>query len=340
MIRVGIYGATGYTGLELTRLLWRHPVVEVAFVTSGSRAGDRLSQVHPQAPDLTLVDPDRAPAGDVDCALLCLPHAASAERAVTLLDAGLRVIDLSADFRLRDADTYRQWYDHEHPAPALLSEAIYGLTEHARTRLPGARLVANPGCYATSILLPLLPLVEAGALRGSIIADSKSGVSGAGRVPRPHTHFVEVQEGFSAYAIGRAHRHLPEMEQALAGRGQAPPLIFSPHLLPVRRGILSTLYLELAPGWSHGRLRERLSAAYQGEPFVQLLEPGALPSLAHVQRTNRCVIGSAPAGEGRAILVSCLDNLVKGAAGQAVQNLNAMFGLDETVGLEPTGATR
>ncbi|MCB9177199.1 MAG: N-acetyl-gamma-glutamyl-phosphate reductase [Caldilineae bacterium] len=336
MIRVGIFGATGYAGLELVRILWRHPVVEIAFATSTSQAGGRLSDIHPQAPDFPLIAPDQAPLDAIDCALLCLPHAASAEQAIRALDAGRRVIDLSADFRLRDPAVYRRWYAHEHPAPELLDEAVYGLTEQARDRLPGARLVANPGCYATSILLPLLPLVSAGALRGPIIADSKSGVSGAGRTPQAHTHFVEVYENFSAYNVGRSHRHLPEMEQALAGWGGAgaPSLIFSPHLLPVRRGILSTLYAGLAPGWSPGRARERLAAAWADEPFLRLLPEGRLPSLMHVVRSNGCVLGMAEAGPDQLILVSVLDNLVKGAAGQAVQNLNAMFGLDETIGLE------
>lgn len=335
MIRVGVFGSTGYTGLELLGILARHPGVEIGFACSGSMAGRSLSEVHPQAPDIPMIAPDAAPLETVEAVFLCLPHAASATMARRALDAGARVIDLSADFRLRDPDAYARWYGGPHPHPELLDEAVYGLTEWVRPLLPAARLVANPGCYATSVLMPLAPLALAGALdkSGSIVADSKSGVSGAGRPPKAHTHFVEVAENFGPYAIGRSHRHLPEMEQILAGWGPAPPLIFSPHLLPVRRGILSTLYVPLAAGWDEARARAALADAYAGEPFVRLLPEGQLPSLAHVVGTNRCAIGTAGVHAGTLLLCSALDNLVKGAAGQAVQNLNAMFGVGEGEGL-------
>jgi len=334
MIRAGIYGATGYTGWELVKLLRRHPAADIAFLTSQSQAGKTLRDSFPAAPALPLLAGEDAPLAAVDLVFLCLPHAAAAETAVVALAAGKRVIDLSADFRLRDAATYAHWYAHTHPAPDLLAEAIYGLTEVCRAELPGARLVANPGCYPTSVLLALRPLLLSDVpLAGPIIADSKSGVSGAGRAPSQTTHFVEVAGNFSAYKIGRAHRHLPEMEQAIAAwRAGAPPLVFSPHLLPVPRGILSTVYVALGKDVTEAELRARYAAAYNGEPFIDLLPPGETASLAHVIYTNRCAIGLTLVGR-TLILTSAIDNLIKGAAGQAVQNMNVMFGCEETTGL-------
>lgn len=333
MIKTGIIGATGYTGLELVRILARHPAVQVSFAASRSNAGRSLSSVHPAAPSLPLIAPEEAPLGDVDVVFLCLPHAAVAPTAVAALDAGARVVDLSADFRLKDPETYAQWYGVEHPAPHLLSEAVYGLTEFARPELSGVHLVANPGCYPTSVLLALRPLLQAGAISGTIIADSKSGVSGAGRTPKQHTHFVEVADNFSPYKIGRAHRHLPEMEQGMkAAAPDAPALIFSPHLLPVPRGILSTIYAPLKEGWTEAKARDVFDDAYCDEPFVHVLPPGELATLAHVNHSNRCALALTTAGE-TLIITSAIDNLVKGAAGQAVQNMNIIFGLDETAGL-------
>lgn len=334
MIRAGIYGATGYTGLELVKLLQRHPAADVAFVASQSQAGKRLRAVFPNAPDLPLIAGDDAPLDAVDVVFLCLPHAAAAETAVVALAAGKRVIDLSADFRLRDAATYAHWYAHVHPAPDLLAEAVYGLTEVYRDDLPGARLVANPGCYPTSVLLALRPLLLSDIpLAGPIIADSASGVSGAGRSPSLTSHFVEVADNFSPYKIGRAHRHLPEMEQAIAWwRAGAPALIFSPHLLPVPRGILSTVYVQLADDVDETELRARYAAAYEGEPFVTVLPQGELASLAHVNYTNRCAVALTLVGR-TLILTSAIDNLIKGAAGQALQNMNVLFGCPETTGL-------
>lgn len=334
MIRAGIYGATGYTGLELVKLLQRHPAAEIAFVTSQSQASKRLSDVFPGAPALPLVVGEDASLDEVDVVFLCLPHAAAAETALVALNAGARVIDLSADFRLRDAATYEQWYAHTHPAPDLLVEAVYGLTEVNRTCLPGARLVANPGCYPTSVLLALRPLLLSDiAISGPIIADSASGVSGAGRGLSLTTHFVEVADNYSPYKIGRAHRHLPEMEQAVGWwREAAPAIIFSPHLLPVPRGILSTIYVNLAEGVVEAELRALYTATYDGEPFVDVLPAGELASLAHVTHTNRCAIALTLTGR-TLILTSAIDNLIKGAAGQAVQNMNVMFGHPETLGL-------
>lgn len=334
MIRVGIYGATGYTGYELVKLLQRHPAAEIAFATSQSHAGKTLADVFPAAPALPLVVGEDAPLDAVDVVFLCLPHAAAAATAVTALQSGARVIDLSADFRLRDASAYTEWYDHAHPAPHLLAEAVYGLTEVYRSDLPGARLVANPGCYPTSVLLALRPLLLSDIpISGPIIADSKSGVSGAGRTPSPTTHFVEVADNFTPYKIGRAHRHLPEMEQAIHWwRNNAPPLIFSPHLLPVPRGILSTLYVTLGKEVAEDELRGLYSAAYAGEPFIDVLPAGRLASLAHVNHTNRCAIALTLTGQ-TLILTSAIDNLVKGAAGQAIQNMNVVFRCPETYGL-------
>jgi N-acetyl-gamma-glutamyl-phosphate reductase len=335
MIRVAVFGATGYTGLELAGLLAGHPEVALSQLVSSSQAGRSLRAVHPAAPDLPLIGAVDARLDAVDAVFLCLPHGESARTAAAALSAGTRVIDLSADFRLRDATDYETWYQTPHPHPGLLAEAVYGLTEACRERLPTARLVANPGCYPTSILLPLWPLLEAGALRGTVIADSKSGVSGAGRVPKLGSLYAELAENFYPYGIGQTHRHWPEMRQAMAGWADAAPdLVFAPHLLPVTRGILSTLHLQLAPAWNLSRVRQALEARYEGEPFVRVLPPGEAASLAHVTRSNRCVIGVHAAGPAdRLILTSALDNLVKGAGGQALQNFNVMFGLPETAGL-------
>ena len=335
MIKTGIFGATGYTGYELVKILQRHAQVEIVFATSHSFAGKMLSDVYPQAPHLPLVSGDKAPMSEVDVVFLCLPHAAAAETAVTALAAGVTVIDLSADFRLKDADTYAAWYDKAHPAPHLLAKAVYGLTEFSRNELPGAKLVATPGCYPTSILLPLRPLLKSTLpVTGPIIADSKSGTSGAGRTPKPNSHFIQVQNNCSPYKIGRSHRHLPEIEQVMNWfREDAPSLIFSPHLLPVERGILSTIYINFSAPTTLDDIRPLFSQMYSNEPFVCLLPEGELATLAHVTHSNKCVIGLTMVSETTLIITSAIDNLVKGAAGQAVQNMNVVFGLEETLGL-------
>jgi len=348
-VRAGVYGATGYTGLELIALLRRHPAVRIAFATSRSYAGQSLDDVDPSlpaGPSEVLVDHDAAEPSRTDVVFVCLPHGAAAPTVAAALAAGTRAIDLSADFRLSDPATYQAWYGVDHPAPELLTEAVYGLTEHARQSLAAARLVANPGCYPTSALLPLLPLVVSGAIdpMRPVVIDSKSGVTGAGRAPQLHTSFAQVHGNFRPYAIGRRHRHLPEMERMLgqSARGagtQVGRLVFTPHLLPVDRGILSTLYVPLAAGWDPVAARAAVAEAYRGEPFVVVLDEGAVVSLEHVVRTNRCAISfhaaddDADGASPMAIIVSAVDNLVKGAAGQAVQNMNVMFGLDETLGL-------
>jgi N-acetyl-gamma-glutamyl-phosphate reductase len=334
MIKTGIFGATGYTGHELVKILGRHPQVDVVFGTSQSFAGQTLAEVYLQAPSLPLILSEEAPLSEVDVVFLCLPHAAAAETAVTALNANIKVIDLSADFRLKNAATYATWYDKTHPAPHLLAEAVYGLTEFARDQLPGAKLVATPGCYPTSILLPLRPLLTTNLpIIGPIIADSKSGISGAGRAPKQNTHFVEAHNNFLPYKIGRSHRHLPEIEQMMKEwHAGAPSLIFSPHLLPVERGILSTIYVNFSEPVTMAEIRPLFHKLYDAEPFIHLLPEGELATLAHVTHSNNCVIGLAQAGN-TLIITSAIDNLVKGAAGQAVQNMNVVFGLEETMGL-------
>ena len=333
-IKVGIFGTTGYTGAELVTILARHPQVEIVFGTSSSFVGQVLSDVYQAAPDLPLISGEKAPLAEVDVVFLCLPHGAAAETAVRCLNAGVKVIDLSADFRLKDVNSYETWYGVAHPAPHLLAEAVYGLTEFVRDCLPGARLVANPGCYTTTNLLALQPLMAAQVkVAGTVICDSKSGVSGAGRSPKPGTHFVQVADNFAPYKIGRSHRHLPEMEEVIGGWHHNPPsLIFSPHLLPVPRGILSNIYVPLADEWTEGDLRQLYLNTYAGEPFVKVLPAGQLATLAHVTYTNRCAISLTLTGN-MLILTSATDNLVKGAAGQAVQNMNVVMGVEETLGL-------
>lgn len=338
MLRIGVFGATGYTGYELIRLLSGHAQADLVFATSRSNAGRRLSDLYPCPCDVSLTDPESVwvdGLGGVDVVFLCLPHGESMPTVKRVYDAGVRAIDLSADLRLRDAAVYERWYRTQHSAPTLLGEAVYGLPEVYRERISGAALVGNPGCYPTSVLLALHPLVRGGHLSDSrIIVDSKSGVSGAGRKLSVPYLFCEVSEDFRPYNIGHAHRHISEMEQELAAWGDRDVRVtFSPHLLPVARGIVSTIYVTLETGWSVPRLVDLYHEAYRDEPFVHVLPAGKLASLAYVVRTNRCAISFAEAGEGDFIVVSAIDNLVKGASGQAIQNMNVMFGLDETMGL-------
>jgi N-acetyl-gamma-glutamyl-phosphate reductase len=335
MINVGIYGVTGYAGYELLRWLGRHPAARVVFATSESHAGKTLASVYPGPLDTALIAPDQAPLAEVDVVFLGLPHGVAAQTAQRARAAGVRVVDLSADFRLATSHEYTRWYKHEHPAPELLP-APYGLPELHRAALTDAALIANPGCYPTSVLLGLAPLLRAGALTDpTIIVDAKSGVSGAGRAPKQNTHFVEVSESLAPYSIGHVHRHVGEMEQEAArlSSDQAPQIIFSPHLLPINRGILSTMYVRIPADWSEERARALYAERYAGEPFVRLLPAGQLATIAHTAHTNLCVISLTLAQPGQLIVVSSIDNLVKGAAGQAIQNMNVMFGLDEILGL-------
>ncbi len=326
MKRVAVLGASGYTGRELARLLRHHDslVVEGLF---GGREG-----VAPDAPELPCDDRiemlDWKRIERCDGVFLCTPHGASAELARRSLELGVKVVDLSADFRLPDAKQYAALHQHVHPAPELLGEAVYGLVEHARDAIAPARLVANPGCYPTSILLALKPLIEAGLVdaHAPIVADSKSGVSGAGKNASARTHFGATNENFLAYAVG-THRHAPEI-QRYAGSDK---IVFVPHLLPIFRGILSTIYVPPSNGVGAGEVMACLADRYSGERFVHVY-PRGLPELNRVQMTNECHIGVAACGD-LVVVVSAIDNLVKGASGQALQNMNLMLGLEESAGL-------
>ncbi len=323
---VGIVGASGYVGQELTRLLAQHPALVVRERMT-ARPG-----VVPDAPESEFDEPlsalDVEAFSTLEGVFLCTPHGAATELARAALAAGCKVVDLSADFRLRDPTRYAAAYGQAHGAPELLGEAVYGLTEHAREGLDRARLVANPGCYPTAVLLPLLPLLAAGAIDGEspIIADCKSGLSGAGKTPSAKSHFGAVHENFQAYSVGD-HRHAPEIHQ----EARTERIVFVPHLLPVFRGILATIYVTPAPGTSAADLRSILASRYEGERFVRVLGR-SMPRLSDVQRTNLCAIGLADAW-GQVVIVSVIDNLVKGAAGQAIQNMNRLLSIDEGAGL-------
>ncbi len=347
MIQIGIYGATGYTGLELLRLLQRHPQAEVAWLTSENSAGQEFGDVFSVPPAIgahKLVASVDADLGVVDLVFCCLPHAVSLEWVARARAAGAKVIDLSADYRLKDPAVYEKTYGHAHTQRELLAHAVYGIPELHRAEIATASLVANPGCYPTSVILGLAPLAKAGWLSGTVISDSKSGISGAGRSPSLKTHFVEANENVSPYNIGRVHRHLPEMEQELgqianskhlpntAGAGWQ--LIFSPHLTPISRGMLSTIYVTLPEGVSEAQVREKYQAMYADEPLVYLLKPGQVATMGHTTNTNFCAIGLTLVPDTRTLIItSSIDNLGKGASGAAVQNMNAMFGLLETTGL-------
>jgi N-acetyl-gamma-glutamyl-phosphate reductase len=337
-LRIGILGASGYTGAELLRLLALHPGIDIRLLTADRQAGKPLSEIFPHLGRLDLPVPvkvDEADWSEVDFVFCCLPHGTTQE-VIAALPRELKVVDLSADFRLADLETYATWYGHAHRAPELQKEAVYGLTELARDAVARARLVANPGCYPTSAQLPLVPLLEAGKIEGEdIIIDAKSGVTGAGRDAKQQNLFAEVAEGIHAYGIA-GHRHAPEIEQGLSDAAGRPITVnFTPHLMPMSRGILSSIYVRLADGASADDLRETLAKRYAGEAFVRVLPAGQSPATRHVRGSNYCLIGVfADRVRGRAILVSVIDNLVKGASGQAVQNMNLMAGWAETTGLE------
>jgi N-acetyl-gamma-glutamyl-phosphate reductase len=337
-IRIAVLGASGYTGADLVRLAVSHPAIEVVALAANQKAGQTMADIWPHFvpyPGLPrLVRADAIDWSGVDAVFGCLPHAASAELLSTLKT--VRIIDLSADFRLTDPDTYGEWYGVTHPAPHLLAEAVYGLSEMARPRLRTAQLVACPGCYPTAALLALLPLAEAGLIgRANITINALSGVSGAGRGLKEANLFAEVSEAVAPYAVGR-HRHMPEIEQEL-GRafGAAVAVSFTPHLIPMNRGELETITVELAPGRTAADLRTALGARYAAEPFVHLLPDGLAPATRMVRGSNHVVLNVFPDRiEGRAIVIVAIDNLVKGSSGQAIQNMNLMFGLAETMGLE------
>jgi len=337
-VRIAVLGASGYTGAELLRLLLRHPAAKIQAVTAERQAGKAMAEVFPHLAPFGLPDTIRIDAVDwseIDFVFCALPHGTTQE-VIAGLPRGVKVVDLSADFRLRDVAVYAEWYGHEHRAPDLQREAVYGLTELCRPAVRAARLVANPGCYPTASMLPLIPLLAAGQIDpGCLIIDAKSGVSGAGRDAKQANLFCEVSEGMNAYGVGR-HRHMPEMEQELSlAAGQPVSLSFTPHLIPMDRGELITTYVRLTGGASVDDLRATLSAKYTGEPFITVVPAGVIPSTRHVRGSNHLHVGVfADHRPGWAIVISVLDNLVKGASGQAIQNMNVMLGLDESLGLE------
>ena len=329
-VKVGIINVTGYVGMELARLLHHHPRVELASITGRSAVGQRLGVVLPHLADIDMaIEPEL---GEVTLVFSALPHMMSAEAVAEALGRGIKVIDISADFRLKEAEDYQKWYDFAHPAPQLLGEAVYGLVELNRQQITPSRLVANPGCYPTSAILALAPAVRERLIEPDIVIDAKSGVSGAGRTLSMGTHFAEVNENVSAYAL-EGHRHLPEITQELGGLNPALALsvTFVPHLVPMSRGILTTCYARLKA--EKQNVQEIYREFYRDEPFVRVVD--IPPQTKQTLGTNLCLIYPTidPRTE-RLIVVSCIDNLIKGGAGQAVQSMNLMLGLDEEMSLE------
>jgi len=337
-IKAGILGASGYTGADLVRLAACHPQLELAVLTANAHAGKPMRAVFPHLGNLALPDlikVEEANWSDLDVVFCGLPHGTTQE-IIAALPPSLRVVDMSADFRLRNIETYAQWYGHEHRAPDLQKDAVYGLSEHYRDEIRGARLVACPGCYPTAALLLLIPLLKAGVISAEdLIIDAKSGVSGAGRAPKENTLFCEAGEGLSPYAIA-SHRHAPEIEQELSVAANTDVAVnFTPHLIPMSRGELLTVYARLEGGANAEAVRAVLQDRYGDEPFVWLAEPGEVPKTQNVRGSNFCQIGVFQDRlPGRVILVSTLDNQVKGSSGQALQNMNQLVGLDETAGLQ------
>jgi N-acetyl-gamma-glutamyl-phosphate reductase len=339
-VSIAILGASGYTGAELIRILLQHPHADIRVLTGDSQAGKDMGDVYPHLRFKwlpSLVTLEQACFKDIRLVFCCLPHGTT-QPIIAKLPEHLKVIDLSADFRLADPELYAKWYGHPHQAVRLQQEAAYGLTELVRSELKNTRLVANPGCYPTTVLLPLMPLLEAKLIQpGGIVIDAKSGVTGAGRAAKQANLFTELNDGISAYGIA-SHRHCPEIEQGLSYSADTPVTVtFTPHLMPMNRGMLSTLYVKLAGKHTADDLRRALKRQYDSEPFVHVLPPGVAPTTHQVRGTNDCVIGVfADRVPGQAIIVSVIDNLVKGASGQAVQNMNVMFGFPETTGLNLT----
>ena len=362
-MRVGIINITGYSGSELARLLYHHPDARITSITGRSAVGQNLGDIFPHLSDLDMVIQPELD-GSLDLVFSALPHKASAEAVIPLLEDGIKVVDISADFRLRQLSEYEEWYGVDHPSPQYLEEAVYGLTELNRSEVAQARLVANPGCYPTSAILALAPVVKEGLIEPDIVVDSKSGVSGAGRSLSMTTHFSEVNENVMAYSVD-GHRHLPEITQELGKlispssavntpqtgsqsaessqvhRSEKTPLAltFLPHLIPMTRGILSSCYARLKPdafsSWEQAKtqVRQLYMDFYSAEPFVKVAS--SPPQTKQTLGNNMCLLyPTVDVRTGRVIVISCLDNLVKGAAGQAIQNMNLMFGLSEITALE------
>ncbi len=339
MISVGIIGASGYTGAELARILCNHPKVRITAATSRQHAGQPLSEVFPSLRQKVDILCENLSVTELcekaDFFFTAVPHKTAMDLVPNLLAAGKKVVDLSADFRLRDVSTYEEWYQ-PHSSSQFLAEAVYGLPELYRRDIATCRLVANPGCYPTSIILGLAPLLKAGVIEvQSIIADSKSGTSGAGRSAQVGSLFCEVHDGFRPYKVGRAHRHTPEIEQELSVlAGANVHISFTPHLLPLSRGILSTIYASLVPGFDRQKIDALYHDHYQHEPFVRVLPEDTFPATQYVRGSNFCDISyKIDHTTNRIIVMSAIDNIVKGASGQAVQNMNIMHGFAETTGL-------
>ncbi|PRY64760.1 N-acetyl-gamma-glutamyl-phosphate reductase [Vreelandella songnenensis] len=337
MIKVGIVGGTGYTGVELLRLLAQHPQVSVEAITSRSETGVKVCDMYPNLrghyDTLAFSEPDARQLGALDAVFFATPHGVAHALAGELLANGTRVIDLSADFRLRDADVWSEWYGQAHGAPELLEEAVYGLPEMHREKIRSARLIAVPGCYPTAVQLGYLPLLEAGLIDPQqLIADCKSGVTGAGRGAKVGSLLAEASESFKAYGAS-GHRHLPEIRQGLNDMQASPVgLTFVPHLTPMIRGIHATLYSQLTTGADD--LQALFEQRYANEPFVDVMPAGSHPETRSVKGINTCRLAvHRPEGSNTVVVLSVIDNLVKGASGQAIQNLNLMFGFDETLGL-------
>lgn len=328
--RIGVYGASGYAGQDLIEILAKHPDVEIVFATSNTYAGQPVTFTN-----LNYIPSDQASFDDVDTVFLALPHGVSAEMAMKAASAGKRVIDLSADLRLDNAESYQQWYNHVHPHPELLS-APYGLPEINRAAIIGKDVVAAPGCYPTTTLLGLYPLLRAHAIEHGrpIIVDAKSGVSGGGREPKANLQFVEVYSNLTPYSVGRSHRHVGEIEQEMHKiDSEVGPLIFTPHLLPVDRGLMSSIYVELSGDMTSDQVQDLYEETYSQEPLVKVLPQGQQATLKHVVRTNGAAVSITPVLEKLVHITSVTDNLRKGASGQAVQCFNLMVGLSETTGL-------
>jgi len=335
MIQVGIVGGTGYTGVELLRLLAQHPEVRLSAITSRAEAGSAVAEMFPSLRgrvDLRFTEPAEAPLKDCDLVFFATPNGVAMQQAGALLDAGVRVIDLAADFRIKDVSLWEKWYGMKHAAPSLVAEAVYGLPEKNRAAIKKARLVANPGCYPTAVQLGFLPLIEAGCIdTDHLIADAKSGVSGAGRKAETHILYAEASDNFKAYGVS-GHRHLPEIRQGLSlAAGRDIGLTFVPHLTPMIRGIHATLYARITREEDFQALFEQYFA---DEPFVDVMPPGSHPDTRSVRSANTCRIALHRPQQGNTLVVlSVIDNLVKGAAGQAIQNMNLLFGFDECLGL-------
>ncbi|SES98200.1 N-acetyl-gamma-glutamyl-phosphate reductase [Nitrosospira multiformis] len=335
MLKIGIVGGTGYTGVELLRILSQHPEVSIEAITSRKEAGMDVTQLFPSLRgriELKFSDPAEANLEKCDVVFFATPNGIAMKQVPSLLDAGVRIIDLAADFRIKDITVWEKWYGMPHACPELVAEAVYGLPEINRDRIKTARLIANPGCYPTAVQLGFLPLMESGAVDlDHLVADAKSGVSGAGRNAEIHTLFAEAADNFKAYGVS-GHRHLPEIRQGLSQAAKHPiGLTFVPHLTPMIRGIHATLYVKLLKEVDLQALYEN---RYMNEPFVDVLPPGSHPETRSVRGSNLCRIAvHRPQGGDTAVILSITDNLVKGAAGQAVQNMNLMFGLPETLAI-------